>query len=164
MNKNYLNHPEIICCLNNYLSKKCKTILLAVSKDIHGYLDIPSYHNKMILLDTSPLKMIKMFIDYYPTSKFNDMFRSLKLFKYTRTRFHHWNKIHWNLVTTFLIYRYTVYEYYDDYPFLWSYFGYINELVIMDIYSNYEPGVSIYEIYNVVNKYNHLPNRGMILL
>ena len=163
--KSYLDNSEIIYCLNEYLPKKTKTRLLATSKKFN-ILTIKNYRNKMLLLDLSPLNLIKMFVQYnYFT--FYDIFRSFKLFKNVRTRFHHWNNIHWNLVITFLIYRYIIQEYnshvFFQQPFL-IYNGYFNNILIINIDEIFKKNLVIQEVYNIVKRYHHRNIRELILL
>jgi len=157
--KSYLDNSEIIYCLNEYLNKKTKTRLLATSKKFNIFT-IKNYREKMLLLDLSPLNLIKMFVQYdYFT--FYDIFRSFKLFKNVRTRFHHWNNIHWNLVITFLIYRYIIQN--DSQP-LFIYNRYFNYILIINIVEIFKKNLVIQEVYNVVKRYHHRNIRELILL
>ena len=124
----YLTYPDILTCLNKYLPKKSATVLLGVSKSTHKYIFPKKYRDKMLLLDTSDLAKIKMFIESNAVDcTFYHLFNNLTRFKYITTRFHHWNKYHWVYVNTFLIYRY-MYREFDTtvFPFLGPYHFYVS--------------------------------------
>ena len=107
--KIYLNNTGVLNCLNKYLPKKTATILLGVSKIVKEYIIPKKYRDKMLLLDTSDIAKIKMFIQSGTNDcTFYHLFNHLTHFKYITTRFHHWNKYHWAYVNTFIIYRYTM--------------------------------------------------------
>jgi hypothetical protein len=156
--KIYLNNIGVLNCLNEYLPKKTATILLGVSKIMKECIFPKKYRDKMLLLNTSDIAKIKMFIESDTDNcTFYHLFNHLTRFKYITTRFHHWNKYHWAYVNTFIIYRYTVDV--SVFPLLNLYIStdHINFLQI-----NFP--VDIQQIYNSCLMFPFYNTRGLIML
>jgi len=106
-----LDNPEVLNCLNGFLSKKSATVLWGVSSIMKKCIFPKKYRDKMLLFDTSDIAKMKMFIEWNDMDcTFYELFSNLKIFRYITTRFHHWNKYHWAFLHTFIFYRYIYHE------------------------------------------------------
>ena len=152
--KIYLDNPDVLNCLNDYLPKKTASVLLGVSKIMKEYIVPKKYRHKMLLLDTSDLAKIKIFIDWNGMDcTFYEVFSNLKRFRYVTTRIHHWNNYHWAFLFTFVIYRYIRYS---PLPFMDPYRLYIS----IDLDNFLEILLPI-DITNVYNTCVQFPSRNM---
>ena len=100
-----LDNLEILMPLNDYLLCKTAIILRCVSKNCKYIIKPRKFYSLLKQLNFSDLNMIKMFVDSGKHLVFNDIMKSLRLFKNNITKFYRWNNIHWSLLLTFLIYR-----------------------------------------------------------
>jgi hypothetical protein len=168
-----LDDTEILDAFSNFLNttpgyKKTSVILRCVSKKFHNSIKPKSYYPLMKKLNFSTLNMIRMFIDSEYTLVFNDIMKSLRFFKNNITKFYRWNKLHWYYLLTFLIYRYIKIEYdefiEDDEPFMLNYQRFIGWDFYHVLYISLDANSSIKDIYNIVDKYNSVKVRELILI
>ena len=94
--------------------------------------------------------------------------KSLRFFKNNITKFYRWNNLHWYYLLTFLIYRYIKIEYdefiEDDEPFMFNYHRFIGWDFYNVLYISLDMNSSIKDIYNIVDKYDSVKVRELILI